>query len=192
MKVRIAIVLLASALLRADPDFVGVITTKDQSFFALTGRSEGPPQWHEIGQAYGTYTISEYRAEEQSLVLQGEKGTLVLKLKEAKVGAAQGTIDIARFLEVARAEIAKREKWNGPIQMNPRIDPSSPTSATRGLWFAVGHFDDASGNRIQRMVVLRTDGTVYDYATPSLKKEGAEQPKELTSPSVTPAARRMP
>jgi hypothetical protein len=84
MKAFFALLMLA-AVAHADPEFVGVVSTKDGASFAVSLGPGRPSQWVKVGAIIDGYLVLEYRGKEEVLVLKKGEKLFLLNLRTAKV-----------------------------------------------------------------------------------------------------------
>ena len=104
--------LLTTAVARAEIEFIGVLITPARSMFALSDDAAKPASWRALGQDFADYTLKEFDAKADTLVLTKNGATLRVHLKDdAKVKSARmeiaGALTLGgkEKLEVTRATL---------------------------------------------------------------------------------------
>lgn len=157
MKRLILLMLFAGWGLRAEPTFLGVMSTTETGTFFLVGGAETVgPKWLKLGQSFDGYVLSDYREKEESLVLKKDAQQLLLKLRVSKVRDLKILGRESELLEIARREVAQRENdW----MASARFDTAKRHN---DAWFVVAARGEGQGREF-RLVVLTDDGRVRDY-----------------------------
>ena len=95
--------LLTAAVARAEIEFIGVLITPSRPMFALSDDAANPASWRALGQDFGGYTLKEFDAKADTLVLTKNGATLRVHLKDdAKVKSAR--MEIAGALKMGGKE----------------------------------------------------------------------------------------
>lgn len=118
-----AAVLAATLTARAEIEFVGVLITSARASFALSDEPGQPAAWRTLGQDFAGYTLREFDAQADTLVLTKNGAPLRVHLKgDAKIKNARlelsGTITIgaSEKFEVLRATIAFDQENAFPLK----------------------------------------------------------------------------
>ena len=139
-------VCIATASLRADLEFTGILVTSQTTRFALTDTATGKSDWRERGQTFGGYTIISYEPKDETLLLRQDTQDLRLRLKDdAKVKAARleltGTIafNATEKVEVERATLQFDEENVFPLKdgVTYRITPTRLPDGTHRYQFSI-------------------------------------------------------
>src|SRR5687767_11030493 len=93
MHTRIAfLLLLVAAFARSEPAFVGVLSEQSRgTTYAVIPTPGSAPEWVKIGDKVDGYSVIEYQAKDEVLVLKKDAQVLRLPLKIAKTANAPAT-----------------------------------------------------------------------------------------------------
>ena len=136
----------ATASLRADLEFVGILATSQTTRFALADTSTGQSDWKERGQTFAGYTVIAYDPKEETLLLRRDAQDLRVRLKDdAKVKAARleltGTITFSATekVEIERATLQFDEENVFPLKdgVTYRITPTRLPDGTHRYRFSI-------------------------------------------------------
>jgi hypothetical protein len=128
-----ALLCAATASLRAELEFIGILATSQTTRFAIADTSTGRSDWRERGQSFAGYIIVSYDPKEETLLLRRDAQELRIRLKDdAKVKAARleltGTITFGAIekVEVERATLQFDEENVFPLNdgITYRITPT--------------------------------------------------------------------
>ena len=169
--------LISCTVARSEVQFVGVVGLKEKTLFLLSGLHDGPPLWLTLGQSYGTYTLVWFQPKEEILLLKAGDNELALKLRDSKVLELPPQVQLWNLMDTARQEIARRENWTGGIVLEgpkrtqlSQKDNSRRTLEPLDIWTVTGSFNDSKGELIRRMIILKDDGSLFDYTHPAPKQ----------------------
>jgi hypothetical protein len=112
MKSKIALLMLLALSAKAEPAFLGYLNEGGRSIYAITPSPEAAARWVKIGDMIDGYSVAEFRAKEETLVLKNADQTLLLKLKTSKI----------RDSAVSDAEAAKAAaKFEALVQARTKL-----------------------------------------------------------------------
>ena len=133
------LLLVAPTFVRADIEFIGIISTREWTRFALGDTATGTTDWVKQGQAFNGFTVVSYEPKDETLLLRREAEELRVRLKdEAKVKSSRleltGTIVLgaAEKLEIERATLLFDQENVFPLKdgITYRITPTRQPDGT--------------------------------------------------------------
>ncbi len=125
--------LLSAIIARAQPEFVGVLSSKESGTqFAVVETPSSPPTWIKLGDSIGSYIVSEHRIADEVLIFKKDGREFPAKLKESRVQHADYR---GEELSVAAAKqlIASDPSWQSDViyTVFRRKDGGSSLSAAK-------------------------------------------------------------
>ena len=135
----LALALLASAIVRGEIEFVGILATTQSSHYALGDTTTGNTEWVLIGGYFAGYTVMSYDPKIETIVLRRDGADLRVRLKDdAKVKAARleltGSISFGATtkVEIERATLLFDQENVFPLQdgITYRITPERMPDGT--------------------------------------------------------------
>jgi len=138
MKTYPILLLFITAIAHAAPELVGILTTeKDGSLFAIATSPSSPSRWTKIGSTIEGYSVVEYHAKEEILILKKDGLPVALRLKAAKTvdsgktpsALAELPVEGKKITDAAQDRLAKlveeREKAKAALAATQRPNPDS-------------------------------------------------------------------
>jgi hypothetical protein len=155
MKLGLVLLVLVGGL-RADPFFVGTISTSESGVYYLLADGEGSqPRWLKIGQRFGDYSL-DYLPKDEALILKKEGRMVSLRLRSAKIPSLKAIVSEADLLAIAKREVAKQDGWDASATYQP-------AQRYREFWFVVATRSLVKKNE-GRLIILTDEGIVKHYA----------------------------
>src|SRR5689334_5679339 len=116
MKALPILFLILPVVARCDPAFVGFVTTKESgTLFAVVAAPDSPSRWVKVGDTFEGYSVIEYRAKEEALIVKKGGQSFLLRLKESKVSDGTASAFEAKLVAEAKKLVARMDKWESDI-----------------------------------------------------------------------------
>jgi hypothetical protein len=156
MKTTTAIFLFLLSVAQAVPEFVGVMSTKEEGTkYAVRPTPNDVSRWVKQGDVFDGYVVSDYRVKDEVLVLNKDGQTFQLRMKDAKVRESVPASESV-YLEAAKKVIVKMDKWETDVVYQV-IDGQD------GYWYVYAT-KVINGNTQMRRVRLTPQGIAKNYS----------------------------
>jgi hypothetical protein len=153
MKTTTAIFLFLLSVAQAVPEFVGVMSTKEEGTkYAVRPTPNDVSRWVKQGDVFAGYVVSDYRAKDEVLVLKKDGQTFQLRMKDAKVVSGESQ-------RKKRTDSSKSVAITGALRTPTNIEAGKTMTLADAI-AAAGGFADGANPSAVRVTRPKPDGSI--------------------------------
>ncbi len=158
MKAKLALFLMLVGIAKADPEFVGYLSTRESgTLFAVIPSAGAQTRWVKLEGSFDGYSVAEFRAKDEILVVKKDGRALRLKLKAAKVRDGAASSAEMMIVDAAKKTVARMDKWDSDVGYQAG-------KAEDGFWYVIAT-KVVDGRKEVRRIRVTTDGKATNYST---------------------------